>query len=205
MPSFSLAVGSGVVLVASRRGVGVLMVALFRALRLVIVLRIIGGVSAPSHRVLGSALVRSVGPAIPRRLVRRPFRGDGPRLTQQGAQRSRGSSCGGMVGPGPGRLPQRRACQGVGLGSASLPTPVDVGRLHSLLMSAGYPGALTEYIVDGFSCGFRLGYGGVLGVSFLSARTPGVSDELCSVMGRKIEREISGAGWRGLLVSPLSV
>ena len=77
-----------------------------------------------------------------------------------------------------------------------------MGCLHSLLMSAGYPGDLTEYIVDGFSCGFRLGYGGVLGDSFLSARNPGVSDELCSVMGRKIEKEISAGRVAGPFDEP---
>ena len=49
--------------------VGALRVALLRALRLVIVLLIIVGVSAPSLRLLGSTLVRSVGPDIPRKLV----------------------------------------------------------------------------------------------------------------------------------------
>ena len=42
----------------------------------------------------------------------------------------------------------------------NLVTPVNAVVLHDLLLQAGYPAKDTEFLVDGFSKGFDLGYQG---------------------------------------------
>ena len=73
-------------------------------------------------------------------------------------------------------------------GGVNLPTPVLVDRLHSLLIKSSYDPVITQYLIDGFTFGFRIPFSGPLPVHCFIQNHHSVLDNI-SVAMQMIELE----------------
>ena len=86
-----------------------------------------------------------------------------------------------------GNHPKFRCAVTKNLG-VNLPTPVLVDRLHSLLIKSSYDPVITQYLIDGFTFGFRIPFSGPLPVHCFIQNHHSVLDNI-SVAMQMIELE----------------